>query len=139
MAALNHAKIVSALEAIAEKGKGSFVTDFLLAYGTPKATISRIQAGDRQRSVASVAGDVAIPQKLYFREVAQGTSPTDALNEILALPLLEQHKIRFVLVTDYHTVAAHAPKVKDNSEFDFSDLKLNYEFFLPLRASMKRP
>lgn len=46
-----------------------FIYDFLLAYDTPKATINRLRMGDAQRNVASVAGYVALPQKLYCRAV----------------------------------------------------------------------
>ncbi len=132
MAALNQAKIINDLEQIAAKPKEDFIYDFLSAYGTPKATINRLKMGDTQRSVASVRGDVAVAQKLYFRAVEQGVSVADTLDEILALPALKQHKIRFVLVTDFVTVMAYDLKVKDGTEFDFAELKLNYEFFLPL-------
>ena len=85
-----------------------------------------------------MAGDVVVPQKLYFRAVAQGVSVADTLAEILALPVLDQHKIRFVLVTDFTTVAACDRKVKDNTEFDFAELELNYEFFLPLTGKYEK-
>lgn len=138
MAALNQAKIINALEAVVTQQHENFIYDFLLAYGTPKSTINRLKMGDAQRNVTCVAGDVAVPQKLYFRAVVGGTSVTDALEEIISLPLLEQHKIRFVLVTDFVTVAAYDRKVKDNTEFDFSELKLNYEFFLPLTGKYEK-
>ena len=100
MASLNHAKITNALDAIvAECDKTSFFFDFLLAYGTPKTTISRIQAGDAQRNLATIQGDIAVPQKMYFRAVQAGSSVVDALAEIRALPVLERGKIRFVLPT----------------------------------------
>jgi len=138
MAVLNQAKIINALEALITQQHEDFIHGFLLAYGTPRATINRLKMGDAQRNVACVAGDVAVPQKLYFRAVAEGASVADALEEIIALPILEQHKIRFVLVTDFVTVAAYDRKVKDNTEFDFSELKLNYEFFLPLTGKYEK-
>lgn len=138
MAALNQAKIINALEALVTQQHEDFIYDFLLAYGTPKSTINRLRMGDIQRNVACVAGDVAVPQKLYFRAVAEGVSVANALEEIISLPLLEQHKIRFVLVTDFVTVAAYDRKVKDNTEFDFAELKLNYEFFLPLTGKYEK-
>lgn len=138
MASLNQAKIINALEALLAQPKEEFLYDFLLAYGTPKATINRLRMGDTQRNAACVAGDVAVPRKLYFRAVAEGVPVSDALEEILSLSLLDQHKIRFVLVTDFVTVAAYDRKVKDNTEFDFADLKLNYEFFLPLTGKYEK-
>lgn len=52
--------------------------------------------------------------------------------DTLALPVIEQRKIRFILVTDYTTVIAYDRTVKDQTTFDYSDFKTNYEFFLPL-------
>ena len=46
--------------------------------------------------------------------------------------MIEQQKIRFILVTDYTTVIAYDRTVKDQTTFDYSDFKTNYEFFLPL-------
>ena len=140
MASLNHAKITNALDAIvAECDKTSFFFDFLLAYGTPKTTISRIQAGDAQRNLATIQGDIAVPQKMYFRAVQAGSSVVDALAEIRALPVLERGKIRFVLVTDFVTVAAYDKKVDDTVLFDFAELTLNYDFFLPLTGKFEKP
>lgn len=140
MASLNHAKITNALDAIVAKcDKTSFFFDFLLAYGTPKTTISRIQAGDAQRNLATIQGDIAIPQKMYFRAVQAGSSVADALAEIRALPVLEKGKIRFVLVTDFVTVAAYDKKVDDTVLFDFAELTLNYDFFLPLTGKFEKP
>ena len=140
MASLNHAKITNALDAIVAKfDKSSFFFDFLLAYGTPKTTISRIQAGDAQRNLATIKGDIAVPQKVYFRAVQYGGSLVDALAEIRSLPVLERGKIRFVLVTDFVTVATYDKKVDDTLLFDFAELAFNYDFFLPLTGKFEKP
>lgn len=138
MTSLNQARIINALEVLVAQQHEGFIYDFLLAYGAPRATINRLKMGDSQRNVACVAGDVAVPQKLYFRAAKEGASVADALDEIISLPLLEQHKIRFVLVTDFVTVAAYDRKVKDSTEFDFSELSFNYEFFLPLTGKYEK-
>jgi len=111
----------------------------LLAYGTPKTTISRIQAGDAQRNLATIKGDIAVPQKVYFRAVQPGSSVVDALAEIRSLPVLERGKIRFVLATDFVTVATYDKKVDDTALFDFAELPLNYDFFLPLTGKFEKP
>ena len=140
MASLNHAKITNALDAIVTKcDKSSFFFNFLLAYGTPKTTISRIQAGDAQRNLATIKGDIAVPQKVYFRAVQPGSSVVDALAEIRSLPVLERGKIRFVLATDFVTVATYDKKVDDTALFDFAELPLNYDFFLPLTGKFEKP
>ena len=56
MAALNQAKIISALEQAAAGKKGDFIFSFLQAYGTPKSTVKRLQIGDKQRNVARICG-----------------------------------------------------------------------------------
>ncbi|MFI3272047.1 MAG: DNA methyltransferase [Pseudomonadota bacterium] len=143
MAAPNHAKIINALEALVSKDNTSeFIYDFLLAYGTPKATIKRLQAGDKQRNLSLIATDVAVPRSIYFRplpkQVAGGFSVSGALEEVLAMPVLVKNKIRFVLVTDFVTVAAYDAKVKDTTIFDFAELPHRYDFFLPLTGKFEK-
>ncbi len=53
MATLNQAKIINALETISAQPGADFIYDFMLAYGTPKATINRLRMGDAQRNVAT--------------------------------------------------------------------------------------
>lgn len=112
MAALNQAKIIKALEKLASEPHEAFIFSFLSAYGTPNATIKRLQMGDVQRNVAKIPGDIALAKQLYFHPVTDGSSLEKAFEEALALPLIEQHKIRFVLVTDYTSVMAYDRTVK---------------------------
>lgn len=132
MASLNQGKIVKALESIIEGSNEDFIWEFLKIYGTPQATIKRLRLGDSQRNVARLEGDLGVAQKLYFRALAEGSSLSGALQEIKGLPVLESNKIRFVMVTDFKTVVAWDRKVDDSAEFEFSELPVNYEFFLPM-------
>lgn len=132
MATLNHGKIIKALECAVQSPQQDFIWDFLKAFGTSAATLKRLRLGDGQRNAARVEGDLGVAQKLYFRAVPSGQSLHDALHEILTLPTLTAHKIRFVMVTDFTTVMAHDRKVDDSTTFDFAELPQNYEFFLPL-------
>lgn len=138
MAALNQAKIITALEKIVTEARDDFIFSFLLTYGTPKATVKRLQMGDKQRNVAQIAGDVAVAQKIYFHPLQKGEDPQGTLERLLVLPLIAQHKIRFVMVTDFKTVLAYDNKVDDHTEFDFEDFKTNYEFFLPLTGQYEK-
>lgn len=138
MAALNQARIITALEKIVTEAREDFIFSFLLAYGTPKATVKRLQMGDKQRNIAQAAGDIGVAQKIYFRPLKKGEDPQDTLTSLLALPLITQHKIRFIMVTDFKTVLAYDGKVDDQTEFDFDDLKANYEFFLPLTGQYEK-
>lgn len=139
MATLNQGKIVKALESALKGPRQDFIWEFLKAYGTSAATLKRLRLGDGQRNVAKQEGDLGVAQKLYFRAVPKGQSLPDALTEILALPVLAAHKIRFVMVTDFATVMAHDRKVDDTVTFDFAELPQNYEFFLPLTGLYEKP
>ena len=132
MATLNQAKIIKALEKIVTAPNDDFIFSFLSAYGTPKATIRLLQMGDPQRNVAKIDGDIALSRQIYFHPVTDGSSLEQAFEDTLALSVIEQQKIRFILVTDYTTVIAYDRTVKDQTTFDYSDFKTNYEFFLPL-------
>lgn len=132
MATLNQAKIIKALEKIVTAPNDDFIFSFLSAYGTPKATIRLLQMGDPQRNVAKIDGDIALSRQIYFHPVTDGSSLEQAFEDIFALSMIEQQKIRFILVTDYMTVIAYDRTVKDQTTFDYSDFKTNYEFFLPL-------
>lgn len=132
MAALNQAKIIKELEKMVTAPNDNFIFSFLSAYGTPKATIKLLQIGDPQRNVAKIDGDIALSRQIYFHPVTDGSSLEQAFEDIFALSMIEQQKIRFILVTDYTTVIAYDRTVKDQTTFDYSDFKTNYEFFLPL-------
>ena len=64
---MNIAQISDNLEKLVESfNKDSFIFDLLLAYGTPKATISRLRQGDS----AMFSGEtVIIKKKLFFKSV----------------------------------------------------------------------
>lgn len=99
------------LEGVISGDKGDFIWGFLKAYKTPPVTIKRIRSGDSQRNAAKIDGDIAISQKIYFRAVKQGISLEKTVEEIRTLPVFESEKIRFILVTDYHSVYAYDKKV----------------------------
>ncbi|WP_308620620.1 type IIL restriction-modification enzyme MmeI [uncultured Desulfovibrio sp.] len=139
MTTLNQGKIVNALESARKGPQQDFIWEFLKAYGTSAATLKRLWLGDGQRNVAKLEGDLGVPQKLYFRAVPEGQPLSDALAEILALPVLAANKICFVMVTDFATVMAHDRKVDDTVTFDFAELPQNYEFFLPLTGLYEKP
>ncbi|MBB5142296.1 hypothetical protein [Desulfovibrio intestinalis] len=87
MAALNQARIITALEKIVTEAREDFIFSFLLAYGTPRATVKRLQMGDKQRNLAQAASDIGVAQKIYFRPLKKGEDPQDTLTSLLALPL----------------------------------------------------
>ncbi|MDQ6976148.1 MAG: hypothetical protein Q9M22_06265 [Mariprofundaceae bacterium] len=51
---------------IAEFSKASFIYDLLLAYGLPKASITRLKKGNL--NLSKVEGEISWKKKLFFKE-----------------------------------------------------------------------
>ncbi len=131
-ASLNQAKVIKALEAAAKGSREDFIFDFLRAYGTANTTVTRVKLGDPQRNLATVPGDIALRDQIYFRAVPAGTDLQAVATEIRALPVVQSAKIRFILVTDFKSVFGVDLKVDDQISFPFAEFKQQFEFFLPL-------
>jgi len=110
---------------IATFNKRSFIFDLLLAYGLPKASITRLKKGNLDLS--KVEGEISWKKKLFFRE---------EYKEDLHLSITEitkgiKHNERFVIVTDYKTFLAIDTKTDDKLDIALTDLSKHYDFFLP--------
>lgn len=133
--ALNHGKLMEDLERLSSQpDTDQFIFDFLRAYQTPSATLTRLmQGGDR--NVGEQPGDVGVRQKLYFRPVTD--DPYSAAEALLQEDAISRHKIRFVIVTDFKDLVAYDLGVGDRIECALRDLPLQYSFFLPLAGYEK--
>jgi hypothetical protein len=110
-----------------------FIFDFLLAYGEPKATITRLKKGELNQ--LEIKGEVLLRKKLFFKETDQNLHSTiDTLkNEYSS----QKQKPRFIVVTDYKTFLAYDTKTTDTLDIDFVNLTKHYDFFLPLAGMEK--
>lgn len=133
--ALNHGKLMEDLERLSSQpDTDQFIFDFLRAYQTPSATLTRLmQGGDR--NVGEQPGDVGVRQKLYFRPVTD--DPYSAAEALLQEDVISRQKIRFVIVTDFKDLVAYDLGVGDRMECALRDVPLQYSFFLPLAGYEK--
>lgn len=139
MAQLNQAKIIKGLEHLTESVQPeTFFFDFLKLFGTPNATITALRNNNKSRNIALRPGDYGLTKKIYFRAIAEG-DVSEALEALLKEEKLQQEKVRFFLVTDYTKLAAYDARVDDSLEIDLSDLRSNYDFFLPLTGQYEKP
>lgn len=139
MAALNQAKIIKGLEAFTENlSRETFFLDFLSVYGTPKATVKALAAGNKSRNIAIAPGDVGLTKKIYCRTIESG-DVGEALEALLHEASLKAHKIRFFVVTDFVKLAAYDARIDDSLEIDLADLRGSYDFFLPLTGQYEKP
>lgn len=105
--------------------KQKFIYDFLLAYGLPKASITRIKKGNL--NLSKNENEISWKKKVYFREEL-----TEDLHVTLSnIESSLSHKQRFVIVTDYKTWLAADTKTGDKLDVPFKDLAQYYDFFLP--------
>jgi len=110
---------------IATINKETFIFDLLIAYGLPKASITRLQKGNL--NLSKTEGEISWKKKLFFRE--EYTSDLHITVSELAETI--KHNERFVIVTDYNTFLAIDTKTDDKLDCPITDLPKHYDFFLP--------
>ena len=105
--------------------KETFIFDLLLAYGLPKASISRLQKGNL--NLSKINGDISWKKKLLYRQVEDG----DLFEEISDLSSQFKHDQRFIIVTDLITLLAIDTKTDDKLDIEVKNLPRHFDFFLP--------
>ncbi|HEX2956789.1 MAG TPA: type IIL restriction-modification enzyme MmeI, partial [Chitinispirillaceae bacterium] len=103
----------------------SFIYDLLLAYGLPRASITRLQKGNL--NLSKRAGEVSWKKKVLFRE-----DTGNELHSIISEMVKEaKHDERFIIITDYKTLLAIDTKTNDKLDVSINDLHKHFDFFLP--------
>lgn len=103
----------------------TFIYDLLLAYGSPKASISRLQNGNL--NLFKGPGVVNWKKKVLFKEVFE-----QDLHQALAdLKPQANNDQRFVIVTDYKQLVAFDTKTADTLDAEIENLPKHLDFFLP--------
>lgn len=140
MAKLNHAKIIKGFEELINTTNGKdFFVSFLKTFSFPASTIRNVQAPNNGRNIAIAEGDYGLAKNMYFRPVAEGQDVHAVVQELIRNTAIAKQKVRFFMATDFKRMAAYDARVDDWADFDFCDLKANYEFFLPLTGLYEKP
>lgn len=140
MAKLNHAKIIKGFEELIHTTNGKdFFVGFLKVFSFPASTIRNVQDPNNGRNIAIAEGDYGLAKNMYFRPVAEGQDVHAVVQELIRNTSIAKQKVRFFMATDFKRMAAYDSRVDDWSDFDFCDLKENYEFFLPLTGLYEKP
>ena len=123
---MNIAQIENNLQKLIKSfSKNTFIYDLLLAYGLPKASITRLKKGNL--NLSKVDGEISWKKKVFFKEVFKQdlhVTISELSNDI-------KHDQRFVIVTDYETFLAIDTKTQDKLDIDLKSLPKHYDFFLP--------
>ena len=104
------------------------IYDVLIAYGFPKATVTRIKSGDYNQS--KEPGQIIWKKQLCYQDVLPGTS-LSALQDMRASKAIMKHRPRFLVVSDGNNWSALDTKDEETREFPISDLYKHCDFFLP--------
>jgi hypothetical protein len=113
--------------------KSSFIYDLLLAFGQPKASITRLQKG---LNLSKTEGELLWKKKLFFKEVENEDIHQvidDTKNEIR----ITKHDPRFVIVTDFETLLAIDRKTNETLDIPLLEIPKYFDFFLPMAGMEK--
>lgn len=105
--------------------RDSFIYDLLLAYGLPKASITRLKKGNLDLS--SDIAEVSWKKKVLFRKEYS----EDLHGTISELASRANNNQRFVIATDFELFLAIDLATEEALDVDFLDLPRHFDFFLP--------
>ena len=111
----------------------TFIFDFLLAYGEPKATIAQLKKSDLNQ--LEKKAELLHRKKLFFKVATYNLHLL--IDNIKAETTTSKQKPRFILLTDYKTLLAYDTKTNDSLDIAFNALSKHYDFFLPLAGMEK--
>lgn len=133
---MNIAQIEHNLQQLVQSfNKDSFIYDVLLAYGQPKASITRLQKGGL--NLSAIPGEIAWKKKLFFK-AATGEDLHNLIDDVAANEKIIKHDPRFLIVTDYETLLAVDRKTNDTLDIAISDIARHFDFFLPWAGMEKK-
>jgi hypothetical protein len=121
----------------------SFIYDFILAYGLPKATVARLQKGGL--NLSKNEGELAWKKKMFFKTL---TPQEDTLIRLFrdvpsVFERMKTHKDvlkhdpRFIMLTDFDVLLAFDTKMNEGLNIPLTDLPKHFDFFLPLAGMEK--
>lgn len=126
---MNIAQIENNLQQLVKSfKKETFIYDLLLAYGQPKASITRLQHGGL--NLSKVEGEIAWKKKLFFR-VVKNEDLHELIEDIKANDKAIKHDPRFIVVTDFETLLAIDRKTSDTLDIPILEIAKHFDFFLP--------
>lgn len=126
---MNIAQIENNLQQLLKSfNKDSFIYDLLLAYGLPKASITRLQKGSL--NLSKVQGEIAWKKKLLFK-ATQNEDLHELIENLKADVRAVKHDPRFIVVTDFETLLAIDRKTLDTLDIPIAEIARHFDFFLP--------
>lgn len=120
--------VAEAWEAWKHADGDSLIFKFLLAYGLPKSSVSRLESG--ALNAAARPGELLWKKKLFYKRAEPGLLMS-AVDSCRRDPEVSKYAPRFIIVCDGGSWAAADMKTGEALEFPLKDLPRHYDFFLP--------
>lgn len=109
----------------------TFLYELLLAYGKPKASITRLQTtGTGSYNLSKVANSVLWKNHVFFTH-AKSHAPNQILEQMKQSEVLAKHKPRFLIATDFKKLSAWDARTDEQIDIAFVELPSKFDFFLP--------
>jgi len=108
--------------------KETFIYDLLLAYDTPKSTLTRLQKGGL--NLSNIEGEISWKKKLFFKSVFD-ENLQNLFDLVKKNDRANKHSPRFIIVTDYKNLLAYDTKTQDTLDIQILDITKHFDFFLP--------
>lgn len=132
---MNIAQIEANLQKLIQSvSNESFIYDLLLAYGLPKASITRLQKGGM--NLSKTEGEISWKKKLFYKAI-DNDDVYKVITEIKADERLMKNDPRFIVVTDFETLLAIDRKNNDTLDINLLEIPKYFDFFLPLAGMEK--
>lgn len=106
----------------------SFIFDLLLAYGTPKTTVTLLKKGNRNLSKKD--GQIILKRKLFFQET-QNQDLHGLIDTLKRDETTHRHDPRFIVVTDHKTLLSVDTKTDDTLDIRINEINKHPFFFGP--------
>ena len=113
--------------------KSSFIYDLLLAYGQPKASITRLQKG---LNLSKTEGELLWKKKLFFKEV-ENEDIHQVIEDTKSESRIAKYDPRFVIVTDFEALLAIDRKTNETLDIPLLEIPKYFDFFLPMSGMEK--
>ncbi len=109
----------------------SFISDLLLAYGTPRATIARAQlSSDSFTPSEAITNSLTIRKKVVYQATETANLQT-TFTDLRTNDKVRRQEPRFIVVTDYETLLAVDTKTTEVLDIPLVDINRHFDFFLP--------
>lgn len=106
----------------------TFIYDLLTAYGKPKASVTRLQAGEY--NISKDKDYVLWKNNVFFCHTTAHT-PEAILAQMKTSEVVKKQKPRFLITTNFDRFCAYDLKTDEPLDIAFVELTSKFDFFLP--------